>query len=114
MEDFLKSVNKSKFANNPYVKKVPKPWGYENHFTPDDLPYMGKILHIDAGKRLSLQVHDQKVESWFKLKGKVVMIIVNTQVQIQENEMEDIQLNTIKLRQSHLLTQIEQLNILQL
>ncbi|SRR5260221_6460854 len=113
MEDFLKSVNKSKFANNPYVKKVPKPWGYEIHFTPDDLPYMGKILHIDAGKRLSLQVHDQKVESWFKLKGKVVMIIENTQGQLEEVEMEDGQGYTTKLGQKHRLKGIEDSDVLE-
>ena len=39
--------------------KVSKPWGYELIWanTPD---YIGKILFIQAGKRLSLQHHAQK------------------------------------------------------
>ena len=39
-------------------RRVEKPWGYEIHWTPTDRPYVGKVLHVDAGKRLSLQVHD--------------------------------------------------------
>jgi mannose-6-phosphate isomerase len=53
------------FNTNSYVKRVVKPWGYELHWVPEDAPYMGKVLHINAGARLSLQVHDQKQESWF-------------------------------------------------
>ena len=36
-----------------------KPWGYEELWaqTPD---YLGKILHINKGERLSLQYHRKK------------------------------------------------------
>ena len=51
------------FSNDPYVKRVDKPWGYELHWVPEDAPYMGKILHINAGARLSLQLHDEKQET---------------------------------------------------
>jgi mannose-6-phosphate isomerase-like protein (cupin superfamily) len=57
------------FSNSPYIKKIDKPWGYELHWVPEEAPYMGKVLHIDAGKRLSLQVHDQKQESWYVMNG---------------------------------------------
>src|SRR3990167_6114255 len=46
------------FSNDPYVQRVEKPWGYEIHWTPSNLPYMGKVLHINEGKRLSLQRHE--------------------------------------------------------
>ncbi|HET9411514.1 MAG TPA: hypothetical protein VFO38_01555 [Candidatus Saccharimonadales bacterium] len=61
------------FTTNPYVKRVEKPWGYELHWVPESAPYMGKLLHINAGARLSLQVHDQKQESWFLVGGHVVV-----------------------------------------
>lgn len=60
----------SNFNNSPYAKRIEKPWGYEIHWVPEDKPYMGKILHIDAGKRLSLQVHDEKQESWTLISGE--------------------------------------------
>jgi len=63
-----------KFDNKPYARRVDKPWGWEIHFVPDDKPYMGKILHINAGKRLSLQKHDQKTESWYLMSGRAKII----------------------------------------
>ncbi len=60
----------SKFSNEPYVKRVEKPWGYELHWVQEDKPYMGKIIHINSGARLSLQLHDQKEESWLLINGQ--------------------------------------------
>ncbi len=51
-------------------KKVQKPWGYELHYAHTDR-YVGKILHINAGTRLSLQYHERKDETIFLLKGKM-------------------------------------------
>lgn len=69
-------------------KKLDKPWGYELHWVPDDKPYMGKILHIDQGKRLSLQTHDQKQESWFLMDGKAKIIWDDENGNLVETEME--------------------------
>lgn len=69
MPDY-KQFKKDTFSNEPFVIKVDKPWGHEIIFTPPHLPYAGKIIHIDAGKRLSLQVHDEKVESWILKSGE--------------------------------------------
>ncbi len=66
-----------------FVKRVEKPWGHEIHFTPDNLPYMCKILHIETGKRLSLQYHDQKTESWYLLKGKVTIILDGEEINME-------------------------------
>src|SRR5581483_7217666 len=69
------NFDKSKFSLNPYVLKLEKPWGYEIHFVPPTLPYMGKILHINKGARLSLQIHDQKQESYYLLRGKCDLLL---------------------------------------
>lgn len=63
-----------KFSTAPYQKRVDKPWGYEIHWTPDSLPYMGKVLHIYESKRLSLQRHDIKQESWYLISGQAKII----------------------------------------
>ena len=60
----LNNIDKSNFSNEPFVKKIDKPWGYELHWVPEDMPYMGKVLHINKGHRLSLQIHDTKQESY--------------------------------------------------
>lgn len=79
--------DKSKFTNKPYVKKVEKPWGYEIHWVPEDMPYMAKILHIDAGRRLSLQVHDKKQETYWLASGECNLIIENTKGELETIKM---------------------------
>ncbi|MDB4892500.1 MAG: hypothetical protein JWL61_4355, partial [Gemmatimonadetes bacterium] len=44
------------------VRHVPKPWGHETIWAATDL-YVGKILHINAGQKLSVQYHVQKDET---------------------------------------------------
>ena len=41
---------------------VEKPWGYEEIWAKTE-DYVGKILHIDEGQRLSLQFHNKKEET---------------------------------------------------
>ena len=77
LEEFLKTVDKSKFTNTPLVKRVEKPWGYELILTQDDMPYTSKIMHIEAGKRLSLQIHDKKLETYYLAYGECNLIIEN-------------------------------------
>ena len=48
--------------------KVEKPWGYELHWAQTD-KYVGKLLFIKAGHRLSKQYHEVKEETVFVLKG---------------------------------------------
>jgi mannose-6-phosphate isomerase len=67
----------SGFNTDSYVKRIDKPWGYELHWVPADAPYMGKLLHIHKGSRLSLQVHDQKSESWFIISGQAAVVWEN-------------------------------------
>jgi mannose-6-phosphate isomerase-like protein (cupin superfamily) len=50
------------------MKRVDKPWGHEVWFAQTDR-YVGKILVIEAGKRLSLQYHEQKDESFYVQEG---------------------------------------------
>jgi mannose-6-phosphate isomerase-like protein (cupin superfamily) len=64
----------SRFDVDGHARRVEKPWGHEIHWTPDDRPYVGKLLHIDAGRRLSLQVHDAKEESWFLVSGRAKVV----------------------------------------
>lgn len=73
----LSKFNKNTFSTFSYVKKVEKPWGYELHWVPEGMPYMGKVLHINAGSRLSLQVHDVKQESYWLINGECNLLIEN-------------------------------------
>ena len=64
----------SQRSTAPYARRVEKPWGWELHWTPVEMPYMGKLLHINAGARLSLQSHDVKQESWLLSTGRAKVV----------------------------------------
>jgi len=51
-------------------RHVEKPWGFEVWWAVTDL-YVGKLLHVEEGHRLSLQYHEQKDESCYVLSGLV-------------------------------------------
>ena len=50
------------------MKKIDKPWGHEIIWA-ETGDYVGKILHINAGHRLSKQFHRVKEETVYVLKG---------------------------------------------
>lgn len=77
----------SGFSIDSYVKRVEKPWGFELHWVPADAPYLGKLLHINEGARLSLQVHDEKQESWFIISGQGSVIWENEKGELVETEL---------------------------
>jgi len=84
----IPQFDKSKFTNQPYIKTVEKPWGYELHWVPEGMPYMGKILHIKAKQRLSLQIHDKKQESYWLINGECDLILENTNGELQTIHMQ--------------------------
>jgi mannose-6-phosphate isomerase len=54
-------------------RRVEKPWGYEIWWAHTE-HYAGKILHVNAGHRLSLQYHHEKDESCYLLSGKLTLV----------------------------------------
>jgi mannose-6-phosphate isomerase-like protein (cupin superfamily) len=62
---------------------VAKPWGYEIIWA-HTAHYIGKILHIRKGERLSLQHHEQKEESLYLHTGKVLIMLEDPQGIFQE------------------------------
>lgn len=54
-------------------RRIEKPWGYEIWWAHTE-QYAGKILHVNAGQRLSLQYHNEKDESCYLLSGKLLLV----------------------------------------
>jgi hypothetical protein len=80
--------DRTRYDEPPYAQRVEKPWGYELIFTPPDLPYTGKLLHVAAGKRLSLQYHDQKRETQYLLSGRALLLLDDESGTLHEIEMQ--------------------------
>ena len=74
--------------------KVEKPWGHEIRWAINN-KYLGKILHIEKGQRLSLQLHEQKDETIYVLKGTAVVQLDKRTVILEEGESLRIQPKTI-------------------
>ena len=57
------------------VRVITKPWGQETIYTPESLKYTFKQIKINDGARLSLQSHDEKVETFVLIEGKADLVI---------------------------------------
>ncbi len=101
------------FSNDPHVQRVEKPWGYEIHWTPSTLPYVGKILHINAGKRLSLQRHDKKQETWFLMNGRAKVVWDNEKGELIETELGAGKGYTCVIVQRHRLVRITDYDVVE-
>ena len=55
-------------------KRVEKPWGHELWWAQTDR-YVGKILHVKAGHRLSLQYHVEKDETIHLWAGEMILAL---------------------------------------
>lgn len=107
------SYDPSDFSIQPYAKHIDKPWGYEVHWVSPDAPYMGKIIHIHAGARLSLQLHDEKQESWLVVRGRAAVIWENDNGELVETELQPGMGYSTKLGQRHRLKGITDTDIVE-
>jgi quercetin dioxygenase-like cupin family protein len=78
----------SGFSLAPLTRRVEKPWGYEILLSPPEAPYTAKLIHVRAGRRLSLQIHDVKVETQTLLSGKGILVLEGPDHQLHEIAME--------------------------
>ena len=58
-----------------FSRVTPKPWGREVLLSPPGAPYVGKLLFVNGGHRLSLQWHDQKDESIALISGAADLLL---------------------------------------
>ena len=74
---------------------------------------MGKVLHIDEGKRLSMQVHDQKQETYFLISGRAKIIWDNNKGELIETELEPFKGYSTGVGQRHRLCGITDCDIIE-
>ena len=54
--------------------KTDKPWGYELLWA-HTADYVGKVLHIRKGHKLSLQYHERKEETMMLYSGRMLLVL---------------------------------------
>jgi mannose-6-phosphate isomerase-like protein (cupin superfamily) len=56
------------------MKRVEKPWGHELIWAHTER-YVGKLLHIKQGEKLSLQYHEVKDETIHVFSGRLLLVV---------------------------------------
>jgi mannose-6-phosphate isomerase len=70
----------------PLPRHVAKPWGHEEIWAWTD-QYVGKLLVIEAGKRLSFQYHEQKDEWLHVLEGRLLLTLEDDAGRVADREL---------------------------
>lgn len=96
-----------------HQRRVEKPWGYEIHWVPESAPYMGKLLFIKEGARLSLQAHDTKQESWFVVEGRAAVVWEDERGELVQTELEPGQGYSIQVGQKHRLVGVTDTKVIE-
>jgi len=78
---------KNSVSKNETTVRVEKPWGHELIWAATPF-YVGKILHVNKGHRLSLQYHNVKDETMFVYKGKVRMEVERDGIMVVQELVE--------------------------
>lgn len=92
------------------IKRVEKPWGYELIWAKTE-SYVGKILHVKKGHRLSLQYHEVKEESIFVKTGKILLVIENDEGNLTEVELSEGEAHHIGVNRKHRMIAVEDSDI---
>jgi len=92
------------------ITRVEKPWGYELIWgkTKD---YVGKVLHVNKGHKLSLQYHKIKEETIYLASGKLNFVFENDQGVLEEILMLPGEAHHIPTGKKHRMIAIEDCDI---
>ncbi|MBV9174316.1 MAG: cupin [Chloroflexi bacterium] len=89
------------FSLEPRGRRIDKPWGYEVLLTPPDVPYTAKLIHVQAGKRLSLQLHDTKIETQTLVAGRGIPVLEGPDGELHDVDMQPGVGYHVAVRQRH-------------
>jgi mannose-6-phosphate isomerase len=96
----------------PFSRRIAKPWGWEIVWAESDA-YTGKLLHVLAGRRLSLQYHDEKTETQCLLSGRAILVAEDASGILREVAMEPGKGYTIHPFQIHRLIAIDDSEVME-
>lgn len=93
-----------------HAHRVEKPWGWEILWA-QTAAYTGKVLHIRAGQRLSLQYHDQKLETLCLVSGQALLVLEDGAGSLQELVMVPAHGYSVHPYQLHRLVALEEAEV---
>ena len=88
------------------TRRVDKPWGHELIWAETDR-YAGKILVIEAGRRLSLQYHERKLESILVMSGRLLLHLEDDEGAVRTVELGPGESRLVRVGRRHRYEAIE-------
>lgn len=92
------------------IRKVDKPWGHELIWA-ETKDYVGKILHIKKGHKLSLQYHQIKEETVMVYSGKMILVFENEAGQLEEIPLSAGEAHHIPVGKKHRMIGVEDCDV---
>jgi mannose-6-phosphate isomerase len=92
------------------ITRVEKPWGHELIWAKTG-DYVGKILHIKAGHKLSLQYHQKKEETIMVWTGKMTFVFENEKGVLEEIAMSAGEAHHIPTGRKHRMIAVEDCDV---
>lgn len=92
------------------IQRVEKPWGYELIWAKTK-DYVGKILHINQGHRLSLQFHKIKEETIFLQSGMMTLIFEDEKGSMTEITLRPGEAHHIPVGRKHRMIAVEDCDV---
>ena len=93
-------------AESSLPRRVDKPWGHEIIWAHTDR-YVGKLLVIETGKRLSFQYHEAKDEWVHVLSGRLLLTLENDAGEVEDRDLGAGEGAHVAVRRRHRYTAIE-------
>jgi mannose-6-phosphate isomerase-like protein (cupin superfamily) len=93
-------------------RRVEKPWGHELIWAWTD-HYVGKLLVIETGRRLSFQYHEKKDEWIHLLDGRLLLTLENDDGIVENRELEAGQSARVTTGRRHRYEAIETCTIIE-
>jgi mannose-6-phosphate isomerase-like protein (cupin superfamily) len=94
------------------ARRVEKPWGHELIWAHTER-YVGKLLVIEAGKRLSLQYHERKDEAILVIRGRLRLELEDEQGRLIEHELGPGEHRRIPTGRKHRFSGIERVELVE-
>ncbi len=94
------------------ARRVEKPWGHELVWAHTER-YVGKLIVIEAGKRLSLQYHRQKDESILVIRGRLCLELEDERGQLERIELGAGEHRRIPVGRRHRFSGIERVELVE-
>jgi mannose-6-phosphate isomerase-like protein (cupin superfamily) len=92
------------------IERVEKPWGHELIWA-RTRDYVGKILHVKKGQRLSLQYHRVKEETMYVASGHMTLVFENDRGELENIDMRAGEAHHIPTGKKHRVIAVEDTDI---